>query len=173
MRPQVVGGTARQVAARLDARRASLGGGMRRSAGTRKRARRRCTIAMLSSFLPRRTSLTRLGVPRDHVLSREPVSIYEVADQFCRAWRPSRPLALLIGSDQTRLRLEPSDISWVFRVPQPSTRARARVSSARYRSRSVLHPSPSLRINPVVFCVAAEEPDCEGSGPIWTAAYNR
>jgi hypothetical protein len=53
-----------QAATRFVARHACLGSGMRRSAGTRKRARSRCTIAMLSSFLPRRTSLTRLGVPR-------------------------------------------------------------------------------------------------------------
>jgi hypothetical protein len=40
-----------------------FGGGRSKSAGTRKRARRRCTIAMLSPFLPLNTSLTRLGVP--------------------------------------------------------------------------------------------------------------
>jgi hypothetical protein len=50
-------------AARLGARRAGkfLGGGMSKSAGTRNRARSRCTIVMLSPFLPLRTSLTRLG----------------------------------------------------------------------------------------------------------------
>src|SRR3984893_7762481 len=59
-----------QAAARLVVRRACLGGGMSRSAGsTRKRARNRCTIVMLSSFLPPRTSLTRLGVPRIGTMS--------------------------------------------------------------------------------------------------------
>src|SRR5713101_2800043 len=60
-----------QAAARFVNRRADafLGAGMRRSAGTRNRARSRCTIAMLSPFLPRRTSLTRLGVPRIGTMS--------------------------------------------------------------------------------------------------------
>src|SRR4051812_46359370 len=54
-----------QAAARLVERRVGdfFGGGRSKSAGTRKRARRRCTIAMLSPFLPRNTSLTRLGEP--------------------------------------------------------------------------------------------------------------
>ena len=56
----------RQAAARLVERFADVfrRGGRSNSAGTRNRARRRCTIVMLSPFLPRRTSLTRLGVPR-------------------------------------------------------------------------------------------------------------
>ena len=58
-----------QAAARFVPRFAGLGGGMRTSAGTRKRARNRCTIAMLSSFLPARTSLTRLGAPRIGTMS--------------------------------------------------------------------------------------------------------
>ena len=46
-----------------------FGGGRSKSAGTRKRARRRCTIAMLSPFLPRNTLLTRLGVPSKGIRS--------------------------------------------------------------------------------------------------------
>ena len=46
-----------------------FGGGRSKSAGTRKRARRRGTIAMLSPFLPRITSLTRLGVPSNGMRS--------------------------------------------------------------------------------------------------------
>ena len=58
-----------QAAARFVVRRAVFGGGMSRSAGTRKRARNRCTIVMLSPFLPDRISLTRLGVPRIGTMS--------------------------------------------------------------------------------------------------------
>ena len=58
-----------QAAARFVVRRACLGGGMSRSAGTRNRARKRCTMAMLNSFLPLKTSLTRLGVPRIGTIS--------------------------------------------------------------------------------------------------------
>ena len=48
------------------ARRAGVrsGGGSSTSAGTREGALRRCTIDMLSPFLPRSTSLMRLAVPR-------------------------------------------------------------------------------------------------------------
>src|SRR6266404_7127568 len=54
-----------QAAARFVERRDGdfLGGGRSKSAGIRNRAGRRCTIAMLSPFLPRITSLTRLAVP--------------------------------------------------------------------------------------------------------------
>ena len=48
---------------------AFFSGGRSRSAGTWKRARSLCTIAMLSPFLPPRTSLTRLGVPRIGTMS--------------------------------------------------------------------------------------------------------
>jgi len=58
-----------QAAARFVPRLACLGSGIRTSAGTRKRARNRCTMAMLSSFLPARTSLTRLAVPRIGIMS--------------------------------------------------------------------------------------------------------
>ena len=62
-----------QAATRFVERRGGgfFGGGRSNSTGTRNRARRRCTIAMLSPFLPRTTSLTRLGVPstgRGHVV---------------------------------------------------------------------------------------------------------
>ena len=57
--------------ARLVGRRVGAfpGGGRSTSADTRKRARSRCTIVMLSSFFPLRTSLTRLGVPRIGAIS--------------------------------------------------------------------------------------------------------
>src|SRR5260221_13697006 len=63
--------TSYQAAARLVGREAGafFGGGRSRSAGTWKRARSLCTIAMLSPFLPRRTSLSRLGVPRIGTMS--------------------------------------------------------------------------------------------------------
>ena len=62
-------GTSNQAAARFGRRGAFPGGGRRRSAGTRKRARSLCTIPMLSPLLPRETSLTRLGVPRMGTMS--------------------------------------------------------------------------------------------------------
>src|SRR6516225_528071 len=55
----------------------------------------------------------------DHVCSGESVLIHEVPDQLCRARRASRPLALFVGGDQTRLCLKPSDISRIRRIPQP------------------------------------------------------
>ena len=58
-----------QPASSRGGRQLRFGGGMRRSADTRKRARSLCTIAMLSPFLPPRTSLTRLGVPRIGTIS--------------------------------------------------------------------------------------------------------
>src|SRR6266516_980980 len=108
-------------AALLLARRrgACFGGGSSRSADTRKRARSRCTIAMLSPFFPRRTSLTRLGVPRigTHVASREAVLIHEVTNGIRRSRRPARPFALFIGGNQTGLRLQSRNIGRVIRVP--------------------------------------------------------
>jgi len=46
-----------------------LGAGRSTSAGTPKRVRSRWIIDMLSPFLPRRTSLTRLAVPRIGIMS--------------------------------------------------------------------------------------------------------
>src|SRR3984893_10814924 len=100
---------------------------------------------------------------RDHVRPREAVLIHEVPDQFRGARWSARPLALLIGSDQTRLCLQPSHVGGIVRAPQPINEgARARVPH-RYRSRSELHPSHGLRINPVVLCMAAEEPASHSS----------
>ena len=74
-----------QTAARFIARRPYLGGGISRSAGTRKRVLNRCTIAMLSSSLARRTSVTGRGVPRSGSCPRKPALIHEVPDQLCSA----------------------------------------------------------------------------------------
>src|SRR5882724_862788 len=70
-RPRHAPNTSYQAAARLVGREAGafFGGGRSRSAGTWKRARNLCTIAMLSSFFPCSTSLTRLGVPRIGTMS--------------------------------------------------------------------------------------------------------
>jgi hypothetical protein len=46
------------------------------------------------------------------------VLIHEVADQFSYVRRPARPLAFLIGGDQPRLRLKPSDVGWIIRFPE-------------------------------------------------------
>jgi hypothetical protein len=57
-------------AARVAPRRGFvLGAGRSTSAGTPKRVRSRWIIDMLSPFLPRRTSLTRLAVPRIGIMS--------------------------------------------------------------------------------------------------------
>ena len=56
---------------------------------------------------------------RHHVRTGEAVLIHEVADQIGRAERPARPFALLIGGDQTHLRLEASDVGWKIRLPKP------------------------------------------------------
>jgi hypothetical protein len=93
---------------------------MRMSAGTPKRARSRRTIAMLNSFLPASTSLTRLGMPRIGTMSaRVSVLIHQVSNRFGSARRSARPLAPFVGSDQTRLRREPGDVGWIIRIPQP------------------------------------------------------
>jgi hypothetical protein len=42
-----------------------------------------------------------------------------VADQIACARRSARPFTLFIGGDQTRLRLEASDVSWKIRLPEP------------------------------------------------------
>src|SRR3984893_17729191 len=63
----------------------------------------------------------------DHVRPREAVLIHEVPDQFRGARWSARPLALLIGSDQTRLCLQPSHVGGIVRAPQPINEgARAR-----------------------------------------------
>ena len=74
--------------------------------------------------------------------------IHEVPDQFGGARRPAGVLALLIGRDQARLRIEPRRVARVVRVPQPfDERARAR---RHYRSGSGLRPLHDLRINLVM-----------------------
>jgi hypothetical protein len=55
---------------------------------------------------------------RDKVRSRETVLIHEVADQIGDAGRPARPLLFLVRSDQARLRLQPSDLGWIIRIPK-------------------------------------------------------
>jgi hypothetical protein len=62
-----------QAAARFVVRRACLGGGIRRSAGTRKLARNRCTIATPNSFAERvprclENELNRQSIPNIHFL---------------------------------------------------------------------------------------------------------
>jgi hypothetical protein len=47
------------------------------------------------------------------------VLIHEVADQIGRTEWPARPFTLLIGGDQTRLRLEASDVDWKILIPEP------------------------------------------------------
>src|SRR3972149_7031324 len=49
--------------------------------------------------------------------SRETVLIHEVADQIDDVRRPARPLLFLVRSDQARLRLQPSDVGWIVRIP--------------------------------------------------------
>jgi hypothetical protein len=103
------------------------------SAGTPNRVRSRWIIDMLSPFLPRRTSLTRLAVPRIGIMSarESPVLIHQVANDVGSARWPSRPLALLIGRDQARLGREARDVGGLVGSHQPidqSTRARARVA---------------------------------------------
>jgi hypothetical protein len=44
--------------------------------------------------------------------------IHEVADEIRCAWWPTRPLAFLIGCDQTRLRLQPGNVGWLIRLPE-------------------------------------------------------
>src|SRR5712691_8042459 len=56
---------------------------------------------------------------RHHVGTREAVLIHQVTDQVCDAGQPMRPFALLIGSDQARLRLQPRNIGWFIRIPEP------------------------------------------------------
>jgi hypothetical protein len=55
---------------------------MSKSAGTRKRARNRCTIAMLSPFLPRRNFADAAwgAEDRHHVGSREAMLAHKVTD---------------------------------------------------------------------------------------------
>src|SRR5664280_2705440 len=98
---------------------AFFSGGRSRSAGTWKRARSLCTIAMLAPSLPPRTSPARCAQDRHHVRTGQAVLIHEVADQIACARRPARPFTLLIGGDQTRLRLEASNVSWKIRLPEP------------------------------------------------------
>jgi len=103
---------------------------------------------------------------RDHFCPSELVLIHEMPDQFRCARAEPRPLALLVSSNQTRLRLEPNDIGGIFRIPQPINEgARAQVPR-RYRSRLGSHPSHGFRINPVIFCMGAEESDRENSGTV-------
>jgi hypothetical protein len=66
---------------------------------------------------------------RDHVRPREAVLIHEVPYQFRGARCSARPLALLMGRDQTRLCLQPSHVGGIVRVPQPINEG-ARASSA-------------------------------------------
>jgi hypothetical protein len=101
---------------------------------------------MLSPFLPASTSLTRLGVPRSGTMSaRQPVLLHEMADQNRRARRPARPLALLIGGDQTRLRRKPGDVGRVVRIPEPIDECARGQARRCYRSKSGLHLSHGLR----------------------------
>jgi hypothetical protein len=76
-------------------------------------------MAMLSPFLPLRTSLTLLGVPRDrdHVGAREAVLVHKMPDQVGNARRPARPLVLLISRDQAGLCLQARDIGRAVGVP--------------------------------------------------------
>jgi hypothetical protein len=46
------------------------------------------------------------------------VLIHEVADQIGDARRPAGPLFFLVRSDQSRFRLQPSDVGWIIRIPK-------------------------------------------------------
>jgi len=76
---------------------------------------------MLSPFLPPKNfaDAARRAQDRHHVRTGQAVLIHEVADQIACARRPARPFTLFIGGDQTRLRLEASDVSWKIRLPEP------------------------------------------------------
>ena len=43
--------------------------------------------------------------------------IHKVADQIGDARRPARPSLFLVRGDQARLRLQPSDVGWIIRIP--------------------------------------------------------
>src|ERR1700722_35526 len=69
----------------------------------------------------------RCSQDRHHVGTGEAVLIHQVADEIGRTGSPARPLALLVGGDQTRLRLEPRNVGRLIRPPEPiNERARAR-----------------------------------------------
>ena len=74
---------------------------------------------MLSPFLPRKhfADAARRAQDRRHVGARKIVLIHQVADQLRGARRPPRPFALLIGFDQTRLRLQPRNVGRIVRIP--------------------------------------------------------
>jgi hypothetical protein len=67
---------------------------------------------LLGPFLPRNTSLTRLGVPRIWAMSArvKPCWSNQVVNQIGNARRPPGPFALLVGSYQTGLRLQARNI---------------------------------------------------------------
>src|SRR5262245_29870902 len=63
----------------------------------------------------------------DHVRARKPVLIHKVTNYIGGACWPARPLALLIGSDQARLRRETRDVGGLagsHQLIDQSTRAR-------------------------------------------------
>ena len=61
----------------------------------------------------------RCSEDRHHVGAGEAVLIHEVADEIgCARW-PANPFALLVGGDQTGLRLEPADVGRLVGFPEP------------------------------------------------------
>jgi len=64
------------------------------------------------------TDAARRSQDRHHVRTGETMLIHEVADEIRCAWWPTRPLAFLIGCDQSRLRLQPGNIGWLIRLPE-------------------------------------------------------
>ena len=139
-----------QAAARFVERRGDdfFGGGRSKSAGTRKRARRRCTIAMLSPILPRNTSLTRLGVPgAGLVRSRETVLVHQVADQIGGARRPTGPFISSYAATRRACASSRATSAGSFEFHNWSTSARARKSSASLSIRMRVASSYALRID--------------------------
>ena len=95
------------------------------------------------------TDAARRSQDRHHVRTGETMLIHQVADEIRCAWWPTRPLAFLIGRDQTRLRLQPGNVGWLIRLPESFNKARARASS---ESLSIKIRVASITRSPRLFC---------------------
>jgi hypothetical protein len=101
---------------------------------------------------------------RDHVCTGKSVLIHQVADHIGRARRPTRPFAFLIGCDQARLRLEPSNVGRLVGLPEPIDK---RASSA---SLSIKIRIASITPFPHLFChthCASRRIELPGRLPFW------
>src|SRR6266851_9752264 len=113
--------TSSQAAARLVGRErgAFFGGGSSRSAGIKTGAQSlHHGHAQPLLSLQNLTDAARRSKDRHHVRTGETMLIHEVADEIRCAWWPPRPLAFLIGCDQTGLRLQPGNVGWLIRLPE-------------------------------------------------------